>query len=145
MAAFNKFNSFITAMAAGTHSACLNADTDTLKIFLTNSAPHAVNDSLYADLTDLSTTGGYTVGGEDTLNAATTTTGTISVACGAVSTDITWTASGAAIDQFQWVVLYNSTETGGPLIGWWENPVAVDLADGDSFTVNFGTEMFTVS
>ena len=140
MATFNKFQSFVTAMAAGTHANALNADTDVLKVYLTNVAPDAAADSVFADLAEIAAGNGYTAGGEDAQNAASASGGTITV----VGTDVTWLAAAGAIAQFRYVVLYNSTAASGPLIGWWDNGATVDLAAGDSFKADFGASLFTV-
>lgn len=140
MATFNKFQSFISAVAAGTHAACLNADTDTLKVYLTNATPSASLDLLKADLAEISAGNGYTAGGGDTQNAATTTSGTITV----VGTDFVWTASGGTIGPFQYVVLYNDTAANDPLIGWWDYNSAITLQIGETFTTDFGSSLFTI-
>ncbi len=141
--AFNKFNVFVTDLANGTHANALNADTDTLKVVLTNTAPVATN-TILANITQIANGFGYTTGGEDVINAATTTTGTITVAS---ADTVVWTATGGSIAQFRYCVLYNDTPTSpvDPLIGWWDNGSAVDLADGQSFTLDFGASLFTVS
>lgn len=141
--AFNKYETFVTDMAAGTHANCLNADTDTIRVALSNTAPNAATHSVLVDANEIADANGYTSGSAptDTQNAATTATGTITVA----GTDVVITASGGNINPFRYVVLYNSTPAGGPLIGWWDNGSQVDLADGQSFTVDFGASMFTVS
>ena len=141
MATFNKFDDFVTQVAAGVHQACLDADTDTLKVALTNTIPVTTN-TVLANITQISGTNGYTTGGEDALNAFSDVTGTITV----VGTDIVWTASGGSMGQFQWAVLYNDTPSSpvDPLIGWWASAAAVDLAVGESWTLNFGTELFTI-
>lgn len=141
MATFNKFQSFVTAVAAGTHAAALNADTDTLKVYLTNAAPSASLDLLKADLAEISAGNGYTAGGADATNAATTSSGTITVA----GTDVVFTASGGSIGPFQYAVLYNDTPTGDPLIGWWDYGSAITLASGETLTVDFGASLFTVA
>lgn len=141
MAAFVKFQSFVTAMAAGTHAGCLNADTDTLRVYLTNATPDAAADSVKADLAEIAGGNGYTAGGEDTQNAATTTTGTITVA----GTDITWTAAGGAIATFRYAVLYNDTAASDPLIGYWDYGSSISPAAGETFTTDFGASMFTVA
>jgi len=140
MATFNKFEAFITALAAGTHAGALNADTDVLKVYLSNATPSASLDSVKADLAEITAENGYTAGGDDTQNAATTTSGVITV----VGTDVTITASGGTVGPFQYVVLYNDTATNDPLIGWWAHTEAVTLQDTESFTVDFGASMFTV-
>lgn len=138
--AFTFFDSFVTAVAAGTHAGALNADTDTLKVYLTNAAPSASLDSLKADLAEISAGNGYTAGGEDAQNAASASGGTITV----VGTDITWTASGGTIGPFRYAVLGNSTATNTPLIGWWDYASSITLSDGETFTANFGASLFSI-
>lgn len=58
MAAFNKFNAFVEAVAEKVH----NLGADTLKVMLTNVAPVATN-SVKADLTEIAAGNGYTAGG----------------------------------------------------------------------------------
>ena len=58
MAAFNKFNSFVEAVAEKTH----NLGSDTLKVALTNSAPVATN-TVFANITEIAAGNGYTAGG----------------------------------------------------------------------------------
>ena len=140
MATFNKFQSFATAMAAGTHAGCLNADTDVLEVYLSNAAPSASLDLLKTDLAEITIQNGYT-GGVDTQNAATTATGTITV----VGTDVVITASGGTVGPFQYVVLFNETATNDPLIGWWDYGSAITLQIGETFTIDFGASMFTVA
>jgi len=92
-------------------------------------------------LTEISTGNGYT-GPVDVQNAATTTSGTITV----VGTDVVITASGA-VGPFQYVVLYNDTPTSpaDPLIGAWDYGSAVTLANGETFTIDFGASLFTIA
>ena len=139
MAAFNKFQQFVEDLGLKKHD--LNADT--LKIYLSNAVPSASLDAVKADLAEISAGNGYTAGGEDTLNTYTESAGTGSC----VGTDVTWTASGGSIGPFQYVVLYNDTQTvpADPLIGWWDYGSALTLNAGESFTTDFGTSMFTVA
>ena len=138
MAAFNKFEAFVTAKAAGTHANALNADTDVLAIYLTNNAPSASLDSVKTDLTGITVQNGYT-GSHDTANAASTTGGVITVA----GTDVVITASGGTVGPFRYAVLFNETAASDPLIGWWDYGSSITLNDGESFTVDFGATMFT--
>jgi hypothetical protein len=55
---FNKFNAFVADVGNKVH----NLGSDTLKIYLTNTAPVATN-TVYNTPADLSTSGGYTAGG----------------------------------------------------------------------------------
>lgn len=143
MVAFNKFQQFVTDMAAGVHINALNASTDVLKCYLSNATPDAALDDVKADLAEIAGGNGYTAGGHDSQNAASTTTGTISV----VGTDIVITASGGVVGPFRYVVLYNDTPTSpaDPLIGWWDYGSSIQLNDGESFTIDFGASMFTVA
>ena len=138
MASFNKFEVFSENVAEKVHD--LNADT--LECYLSNAAPSASADAVKADLAEIATGNGYT-GPEDTQNATSRTGGTTSV----TGVDITWTASGGAIATFRYVVLQNTTPASPlePLIGWWDYGSTVDLADGESFTADFGTELFTIA
>ena len=138
MASFNKFEVFSENVAEKVHD--LNADT--LECYLSNAAPSASADAVKADLAEIATGNGYT-GPEDTQNATSRTGGTTSV----TGVDITWTASGGAIATFRYVVLQNTTPASplDPLIGWWDYGSTVDLADGESFTADFGTELFTIA
>lgn len=136
---FNKYQVTITDFTTGQHTSALQADTDVIKIALTNTAPNAATHQELTDITEISAGNGYTAGGEDIQNAATTATGTISVA----ATNVVWTASGGAIADFRYVVLHNATA--GGLLGWWDYGSTVSLADGETFTVQFGATVFTLA
>lgn len=142
MATFNKFNHFMVDVVGGVHVNALNADTDVLKVYLSNAAPNAASHTIKANVAEISATGSYPAGGTDAQNAATNTTGVITVA----GTDITFTASGGSIGPFQYAVLYNDTPGSpvDPLIGWWDYGTPVTLQDGESFKVDFGASMFSV-
>ena len=130
MASFNKFNSFVEALAEKKH----DLGADTLKVLLTNTAPVATN-SVKADLTEISAGNGYTAGGNAASVASSAqTSGTYKLVLGDPAT---WTASGGSIGPFQYAVLYNDTASNDELIGWWDYGSAVTLADGESFAVDF--------
>ncbi len=145
MATFFKFDSFVVgksnalAHAAVEHLAekVHNLSADTLKVFLTNSAPSASAESVYVDLTDLSTANGYTAGGNAvTITSSSQTSGTYKLV---LADPATWTASGGTIGPFRYAVLYNDTPTSpaDPLIGAWDYGSAITLAIGETFTVDF--------
>ncbi|MCH9834480.1 hypothetical protein K0U83_02410 [bacterium] len=138
MAAFNKFNSFITAVAAGTHAGFLNASTDVLNVYLSNATPSASADSVKADLAEIATGNGYT-GPVDIQNAASQTGATITV----TATDVTITASGS-VGPFQYAVIYNDTAASDPLVGWYDYGSAVTLAAAETFKVDFGASLLTI-
>ena len=129
MAAFNKFQSFVEALAEKVH----NLGADSLKVMLTNTAPVATN-SVKANLTDISAGNGYTAGGTAaTISSSAQTSGTYKL----VLADVVFTASGGSIGPFRYAVLYNDTATNKELIGWWDYGSAITVASGETFTVDF--------
>lgn len=128
MASFNKFNAFVEDLAEKVH----DLGSDTLKIALTNTAPVA-GDSVLADIVQISSGNGYTTGGtQATITSSSQTSGTYKLVLG----DVTFTATGT-VGPFQYVVLYNDTPAGDPLIGWYDYGSAVTLANNETFTVDF--------
>lgn len=129
MASFNKFNSFVEAVAEKVH----NLGSDSLKVMLVNSAPVATN-TQKSNLTDISAGNGYTAGGSAvTITTSAQTSGTYKL----VGNDLTFTASGGSIGPFRYAVLYNDTATNKELIGWWDYGSSITLANGETFTVDF--------
>jgi hypothetical protein len=130
MASFNKFNSFVEALAEKKH----DLGADTLKVLLTNTAPVATN-SVKADLTEISGGNGYTAGGNTaSVTSSAQTSGTYKLVLGDPAT---WTASGGSIGPFRYAVLYNDTAASKELIGWWDYGSSITLAAGESFAVDF--------
>jgi len=129
MASFNKFNSFVEALAEKVH----NLGSDTLKVMLTNSAPVASN-TVKADLTDISAGNGYTAGGTAvTVTSSAQSSGTYKL----VGNDVVFTASGGNIGPFRYAALYNDTATNDELIAWWDYGSSITLLNGETFTVDF--------
>lgn len=129
MAAFNKFNSFVEALAEKVH----NLGSDTLKVMLTNSAPAASN-TVKADITEISAGNGYAAGGTAaTISSSAQTSGTYKLTLA----DVVFTASGGSIGPFRYVVLYNDTATNDELIGYFDYGSSISLAAGETFTVDF--------
>lgn len=128
MVAYNKFDSFVEAIAEKVH----NLGADTLKVALTNSAPVSSN-TILANITQISNGNGYSTGGSQaTITTSAQTSGTYKL----VIADVVFTASGA-VGPFRYAVLYNDTATSDELIGWWDYGSALTLANGDTFTVDF--------
>lgn len=140
MAAFNKFEAFTEHLAEKVH----DLDLDTLKCYLTDNAPSASLDAVKADLVESVAGGnGYTAGGHDAQAATSRTGGTTSV----TGVDIVITASGGSIGPFRYVVLYNDTpiSPADPLIGWWDYGSSITVLAGETFTIDFGSSMFTIA
>lgn len=131
MAAFNKFDAFVEALAEKVH----NLGTDTLKVYLTNDTPSGSGDAVKADLAEISAGNGYTAGGNTaTQTSSSQTAGLYKLV---LADPTSWTASGGNIGPFRYAVLYNSTTASGNLIGWWDYGTSITLAAGDTFTVDF--------
>lgn len=137
MATFNKFHSFVEALAEKTH----NLGSDTLKVYLTNATPlttHTVrktNGGAQNGPEEIAAGNGYTAGGNTAaVTTSAQTSGTYKLVLGDPAI---FTASGGSIGPFRWVCLYNDTATNDELIGYWDYGSAVTLAAGESFAVDF--------
>jgi hypothetical protein len=126
MAAFNKFNSFVEAVAEKVH----NLGSDTLTVALTNSAPVNTNTQL-SNITQIS----YTNLSSRVLTGVTSSqsSGTYTLD----ANDLVLTASGA-VATFRYVVIYNDTATNDELICWFDYGAGgVTLANNETFTIAF--------
>ncbi len=128
MAVFQKFNSFVEALAEKVHN--LGSDTLTVALCASANAPVATNTQL-SNLTQIS----YTNLSSRVLTTATSsqTSGTYKL----VINDLTLTASGGAVAPFRYVVIYNDTATNDELIGWYDYGSDLTLANGESLTLDF--------
>jgi type IV pilus biogenesis protein CpaD/CtpE len=129
MATFNKFDSFVEALAEKVHK----LDTDVLRVALSNTAPVATN-TVLANITQIANGNGYTTGGAQATQVDSLQT------AGAYRlrlSDVTFTATPGSIGPFRYVVLYNDTATNDELIGWYDYGTALTVTAGNSFTVDF--------
>lgn len=125
MATFNKFNSFVEALAEKTH----NLGSDQLVAALTNTAPNAT-DTVLADITQISYTN--LSSRNITTSSSSQTSGTYKL----VLADLVLTASGS-VGPFRYVVIYNDTATNDELIGYYDYGSSISLANGETFTLDF--------
>ena len=141
MATFTKYEQFAADLANGIHD--LVGTQHTLKVMLSNTAPNAGVHATRADATEISAGNGYSSGGADTQNDGARSGGTVTV----TAVDIVFTASGGSIGPFRYAILYNDTPTSpaDPLIGWWDYGSSITLADTETFTVDFGASLLTIS
>jgi hypothetical protein len=129
MATFNKFNSFVEALAEKVHN--LGSDTLTVALIAAANPPVATNTQL-SNLTQIS----YTNLSSRVLSNVTSsqTGGTYTLD----ANDLVLTASGGSVATFRYIVIYNDTATNDELIGYADYGSDVTLADGESFTIRFG-------
>jgi hypothetical protein len=128
MASFNKFNSFVEALAEKVH----NLGSDQLVVALTNAAnaPVASNTQL-SNLTTIAYTN------LSTRNITTASSAQSSGTYKLTLTDLVLTASGGSVAPFRYVVIYNDTATNDELIGWYDYTSDLTLASGETLTINF--------
>ena len=134
MATFNDFDSFIEALCEKVH----NLGSDTLTLFLTNTAPSAANTQL-SNITQITYTN---------LSARTLTVNSSGQTSGSYALSIAdkvLTASGGSVGPFRYVGIYNDTATNDELISWWDYGSSITLLDGESLTVDFPTNVLTGS
>lgn len=133
MAAYNKFNSFVEALAEKTH----NLGSDQLVVALSNVAPVAGN-TVLTDITQIAYTN---------LSSRNITTSTSSQTAGTYSlvlNDLTLTASGA-VATFRYVIIYNDTATSDELIAWYDYGSSITMANTETFLIDFGSSLFTLT
>ncbi len=132
MATFNKFNAWAETMVEGA-----NLGSDQFAIALTNTAPVATN-SVIADITQISYTN------LSSRNLTTTSSSQTSGTYTLVLQDLVMTASGS-VGPFRYVVLFDDTLAGDPLVGWWDYGSSITMANGETFTVDFTGAAITLS
>ena len=132
MATFNKFNAWAETMVEGA-----NLGSDQFAIALTNTAPVATN-SVIADITQISYTN------LSSRNLTTTSSSQTGGTYTLVLQDLVMTASGS-VGPFRYVVLFDDTLAGDPLVGWWDYGSSITMANGETFTVDFTGAAITLS
>lgn len=132
MATFNKFQAWAETMVEGA-----NLGSDQFAIALTNTAPVATN-SVIADITQISYTN------LSSRNVTTTSSSQTSGTYTLVLQDLVMTASGS-VGPFRYVVLFDDTLAGDPLVGWWDYGSSITMANGETFTVDFTGAAITLS
>lgn len=139
MATFTKFQQFVEDLAKGVHNFTSDS-TCTVTVALCNAAnaPSASADAVLGDITTIA----YTNLSSRVITGITAehTTGTVAF----TATDLVLTASGGAVAAFRYVVLYNDdpTSPADPLISFADYGSDLTLADGETFTIDFGTNGF---
>jgi len=136
MATYTKFQQFVEDLAHGVH----NFDTNTIKVALSSAAnaPSASADAVLADITTIAA---------PAVDSVTLTKGSSGQTSGTykyIPNDLTMTASGA-VGPFRYVIIYNDTATSDPLICFFDYSSEVTLASGDTFKLDFGTELFSLA
>lgn len=139
MASYVKFYSFNTELGKGTHQ--LHAAGHTFKVYLSNTAPNVSTHTVKADLAEITNQNGYTAP-VDIQNDYTGSGGVGTM----TAVDVVITATGA-VGPFRYVVIYNDTPTSpaDPLQCYFDYGSALTLASGETFTVDFGASLLTIT
>ena len=136
MATFTFFDQFGFDLGAGHH----DFTTHQLKIALTNAAPNQATWGVLGDVTQIDGGTGYTTGGVALTGETWEETSAGSGTWRLVTADLTFTASGAGMGPFQYIVLFNDDQTDPvkPLIGYLDYQSAITVTNGNTFLVDVG-------
>lgn len=133
MATLVKFQDFKEQLGKGIH----DLSADTIKVFLTNTAPNAATAAALANITEIAYTN-ISGGVAPTI----TKQYTEAAGVGTFAADALVITATAAVPTFQYYGLYNDTATSpaDALICYWDHGSAVTLATGETFTITFGAD-----
>ena len=135
MASYTKFESFVEAICEEKH----NLASDQLTVALCNASNNpTAADAVLGDLTEISYTN--LSSRNITTTSSSETDGTYSL----VVEDLVLTASGA-VAAFRYVVIYNDDAPSDELVCFFDYGSEVELADGETFTIDFGASLFTLA
>jgi hypothetical protein len=140
MATFQKFNSFVEAVAEKKH----DLGGDVLKFYLTNATPVATN-TQKSHIAEIAAGNGYTAGGNQAnITTSAQTAGTYKLV---LANPTAWTASVGPIATFRYAVLYNDSAANDELIGFFDYGSAVTVQVGETFAVecNGSTGLLTIA
>lgn len=138
MAAYQYFNQTVADCWNGVHDFTPTTG-HTLTAALTNVLPVSTN-SVIANITEISYTN---LDSRDfNITSSAQSAGVYSL----VMDDLILTASGT-VPTFRYVVIYNSTAVSGPLVGWADVGVDVNLTNGQTFPIDLvnAQTLFTMS
>ena len=136
MASFTKVNDFVVNLANA-----MDLDSDTLKVALTNTDPTSgtnVKSDGNGTLSNINEIAYTNLSSRTLANVTSTqTSGTYKLS----ADDLTLTASGGSVAAFRYIVVYNDTPTSpaDPVIGYYDYGASLTLNDGDTFTIDIGS------
>jgi len=133
MATYNKFQPWVEYLVEG-----VNCDSDQFVVALTDTLPVNTNATL-SQITEISYTN---------LSSRNLTTTTKTQTGGTYTldfSDLILTASGS-VGPFRYVVIYDDTVTGDPLVAWFDYGSSITMNNGDTFTLTFNASgLFTMT
>lgn len=140
MAAYVKYDNFVQVLM--NKEVDLFGTTDTVNAAIHTDAPVTATDTALANLTQITGTG-YAVA--DIQNDATRSGGTVTM----TAVDYTWTAGASNwTATARYVSIYDDTAvapTADPLIASWDYGSTFALANGETFTIDFGASVMVLA
>lgn len=143
------------ATAVMFHEAMLNIgnglidlDSHAFKAVLSLAAPVQATNTVLADITQIANGNGYTTGGVALASVTYTESGAGTGIWVWTAADFLWTASGGSIADFRYVVIYDDTAAGDPLVLYIDYGATLTVTSGNTFTVDVqaaGLARFTVT
>lgn len=137
MATFVFFDAFGDDLGKAKHD--FSAHSLRLALVSSTSGVDQSGDSVLTDITQISGGTGYTTGGVDLTAETWEETSAGSGTWRLVTGDYTFTASGAGMGPFRYVVLFNQSSTNQPLIGYLDYGQDITVTSGNTFLVDVGT------
>lgn len=139
MVAFTKFQDTVERFMLAIHD--MSAAGHVVKAIIHTDAPVVATDVGLSDFTQITGTG-YTSGGTDIQNDESEAAGT----CTVTGVDVVWTAGAADWTQTgRYVTIYNDTSTGDKVLGSWDYGAVIPLGNGETFTLDFGASVWTIT
>lgn len=131
MATFLPVNVLVDNLSIGAHV----LGTNVIKAMLTNVAPSQSTTAVKADVTEIAAGNGYTAGGVN-VNCTKSRTGNVETVSIAPSNP-TWTASTGNMATFRYVVFYDDTALGKPVLGFFDHGATITLngATGETYQI----------
>ena len=140
MATFLPVNVLVDNLAAGVHV----FGTNVIKAMLTNVAPSQSTTAVKTDVTEISAGNGYTAGGVN-VNCTKSRSGNVETIAIAPANP-TWTANTGNMGTFRYVVFYDDTASGKPVLGFYDHGSAIILngATGETYQI-LSSNLFTIT
>lgn len=134
MASYNKHQDYAEQLNKGVHI----WSSHTFKAVFCNTAPTAT-DTVLANLTQISTAGGYTAGAGGGLALDSVTLTEASGTAKVTIADEVFTATGASVGPLRYVDIYNDTASSptDALVCWYDYGSSITLLDTETFTLDF--------
>ena len=137
MATYVKYETFVEDLANKLHD--LFGTNDTVNAVIHTDAPVVATDTAVSNLTQITGTG-YAAG--DTQNDGTRTGGTFTM----TAVDFVWTAGAADwTATARYVSIYNDTSITDRLIASWDYGATFAVGNGETFTLDFGASVLTLT